>query len=489
MGFNAPATRLLEPAFRIELPENPTDATRSSEDFAKPMNHLEDISGRWAGTCVLLMSIIWVACSFEKWKDTADQSIDHAVDHVDFTEEGSDVPGECSDSDGDGVCDESDVCPGHDDGSDSDDDTVPDGCDACPGGDDRIDSDGDTLPDLCDCDDSGIVCDANATCYNTEGGPVCVCNEGYEGDGLTCTDIDECSRGTHTCDAHATCANTPGSYECICNTGYSGDGHTCVDIDECSTGTHSCHAHATCTNTDGSYTCTCDTGYSGDGYTCTPIDHCASGTDLCDAHATCTYTGPGTYDCTCDTGYDGDGYTCTPIDHCSAGTDLCDVNATCTYTGPGTYDCTCNSGYTGDGFTCTPAPAYEYSDAFTNGTVTTSQCTAWDTWRAGLATSGYSRLTILGTFDSVGVSCTDPTSVQALADSIRTETFHTWSCDGRSWRTGYCGGSVELNAVGNLCQCPDPGYVVRPCISNTNWGGVNTDTCNGPSQTMTVRFE
>jgi hypothetical protein len=229
---------------------------------------------------------------------------------------------------------------------------VPDGCDVCPGGDDRIDSDGDTLPDLCDCE--GVTCDENATCYNTEEGPVCVCDDGYEGDGFTCTDVDECALGTDTCDVHATCTNTPGSYTCACDSGYSGDGHTCTDVNECTTGTHTCHMYATCTNTDGGYTCTCNPGYSGDGHTCTPIDHCSAGTDLCDAHAICTYTGPGTYTCTCSPGYSGDGFTCAPIDHCTAGTHLCDPHATCRYTGPGTYTCSCNSGYSGDGFTCTP---------------------------------------------------------------------------------------------------------------------------------------
>jgi len=67
------------------------------------------------------------------------------------------------DSDGDGVDDGSDVCPGHDDNIDWDNDGYPDGCDddddgdnvgddsdACPGHDDNIDSDGDGIPDGCD---------------------------------------------------------------------------------------------------------------------------------------------------------------------------------------------------------------------------------------------------------------------------------------------------------------------------------------------------
>jgi Galactose oxidase, central domain len=54
------------------------------------------------------------------------------------------------DADGDGVCDDEDVCPGFDDLLDGDGDTVPDGCDLCPGADDLLDGDGDGVPDGCD---------------------------------------------------------------------------------------------------------------------------------------------------------------------------------------------------------------------------------------------------------------------------------------------------------------------------------------------------
>lgn len=76
----------------------------------------------------------------------------------------------CLDTDGDGVCDTQDVCPGADDGVDADGDGVPDGCDPCPGdnpddqdgdgvcdsedvctgSDDAVDADGDGVPDGCD---------------------------------------------------------------------------------------------------------------------------------------------------------------------------------------------------------------------------------------------------------------------------------------------------------------------------------------------------
>ena len=42
------------------------------------------------------------------------------------------------------------------------------------------------------------------------------------------TDISECERGLDDCDPNATCTNTIGSYVCICNTGFTGDGVMCT---------------------------------------------------------------------------------------------------------------------------------------------------------------------------------------------------------------------------------------------------------------------
>ncbi|MEM9038110.1 MAG: hypothetical protein AAGD18_26210, partial [Actinomycetota bacterium] len=78
------------------------------------------------------------------------------------------------DSDGDGIADDADVCPGQDDTIDVDNDTIPDcndplidsdgdgiadDADVCPGQDDTIDVDNDTIPDcndpLIDTDNDG----------------------------------------------------------------------------------------------------------------------------------------------------------------------------------------------------------------------------------------------------------------------------------------------------------------------------------------------
>lgn len=63
------------------------------------------------------------------------------------------------DSDNDGVCDELDICQGHDDAIDTDGDSIPDGCDNCPGEDDNIDINNDGKPD-CLVDPN---CNANLT--------------------------------------------------------------------------------------------------------------------------------------------------------------------------------------------------------------------------------------------------------------------------------------------------------------------------------------
>jgi|GEM_PF-4559812 len=56
----------------------------------------------------------------------------------------------CDDDDGDGVCNEDDICPGGDDNVDTDGDGVPDYCDICEDGDDNLDDDGDGVPNDCD---------------------------------------------------------------------------------------------------------------------------------------------------------------------------------------------------------------------------------------------------------------------------------------------------------------------------------------------------
>ncbi len=110
------------------------------------------------------------------------------------------------DADGDGICDDEDVCPGFDDLLDSDGDTVPDGCDLCPGFDDLLDSDGDTVPDGCDLcaghddrvdtDGDGVpdgcdLCRGDDASGDGDGDGVCADRDCDDGD-RDASDLDAC---------------------------------------------------------------------------------------------------------------------------------------------------------------------------------------------------------------------------------------------------------------------------------------------------------
>ena len=107
--------------------------------------------------------------------------------------------------------------------------------------------------------------------------------------------------------------------------------------------------------------------------------------------------------------------------------------------------------------------------------------------------SGCSSVTLSGTYDTTGITCSDPTVVAALANAIRTATNGEWTCGGHNWT--HCGtrytGELWIDPP-SLCSgsnCPNPGYLLRPCCGHSNWGGVNTRTCSSiPTQTMTLEF-
>lgn len=114
--------------------------------------------------------------------------------------------GTLQDSDGDGVCNAEDVCPGYDDALDTDQDGVPDGCDECDSNlagqrcnDGNPCTENETYNNNCECvgtvvdaDNDGI-CDAIDSCPNFDNGLI----------GLPCNDGDVCTVGerwTNNCD-------------------------------------------------------------------------------------------------------------------------------------------------------------------------------------------------------------------------------------------------------------------------------------------------
>ncbi|RJP37716.1 MAG: hypothetical protein C4547_05320 [Phycisphaerales bacterium] len=129
-----------------------------------------------------------------------------------------------------------------------------------------------------------------------------------------------------------------------------------------------------------------------------------------------------------------------------------------------------------------------FEQDFVQGQPSPNQCTEWRAFQALLVPQDYTLLVMKGTNDPDGIECTDPDAIAAIAAALNTNGAVAVDCDGRNWRVGACGGGSELSAMGSICSCPNPGYIVRPCIGNANWGGVNTATCGGTTQTMIVEF-
>ncbi len=179
--------------------------------------------------------------------------------------------------------------------------------------------------------------------------------------------------------------------------------------------------------------------------------------------------------------------------------DGCEVDTSTSTAHCGACNRACAAGQVCAAGVCTTSVGFEQS--FTQGQ-TSPHCRAWNTFRAGL-TGSYSTITIFGSRNPSGVTCTG-TAANTLCQALRTGTDTSVSCGGRTWRVGTCGAentsgvnvpAIELNATGDMCSCPTGTNtaIVRPCIdvyiTNPNWGGLQSDTCTGPTQTLGVRCQ
>jgi len=110
----------------------------------------------------------------------------------DLTLEVTTFQSECDDTDGDGVCDSMDACPGSDDRDDADDDGLPDACDGCPN-DPENDADSDDLcanDDPCPYDELDDA-DGDGVCGDVDACPGFDDRDDLDGDGLP-DDCDDC---------------------------------------------------------------------------------------------------------------------------------------------------------------------------------------------------------------------------------------------------------------------------------------------------------
>ncbi|CAF1045506.1 unnamed protein product [Adineta steineri] len=129
-----------------------------------------------------------------------------------------------------------------------------------------------------------------------------------------------------------------------------------------------------------------------------------------------------------------------------------------------------------------------YSQTFTSGVTTTTQCTAWVAFTNSLTCSSYSLMRIYGSNDPVGITVDSSSVVTAFAQSLRYNFTFGISYNGITWRVGPCGNGGEISATGSLCACGS-GYTMRPCYTSPNWGGINSATCGAATQTMSLHFE
>jgi hypothetical protein len=145
------------------------------------------------------------------------------------------------------------------------------------------------------------------------------------------------------------------------------------------------------------------------------------------------------------------------------------------------------SGPVGPALPAPPVPqSNTYSQAFQNGVTPTTQCTAWTTYQSSLLAGGYSLVTISGSNDTAGVTCTGA-AANTICQAIHSGATTTTVCNGHTWYTGPCGSGTEVTADSALCSCGSGAtYTVRPCIGNDNWGGMDGVTCAAASQTLDV---
>jgi cysteine-rich repeat protein len=153
----------------------------------------------------------------------------------------------------------------------------------------------------------------------------------------------------------------------------------------------------------------------------------------------------------------------------------------------------CDDGNQVDNDACTNACKNgikkSFSGAFTLNQDGQASCAPWNTFRASILGGGYTKITMRGSNDGVGRVC-NGVNANTLCQNLKNGTAIQLACDGFTWRIGTCGAGIEIGTASAICQCEN-NYVVRPCIGqgNPNWGGINSATCNGPSQTIEVICE
>jgi len=134
-----------------------------------------------------------------------------------------------------------------------------------------------------------------------------------------------------------------------------------------------------------------------------------------------------------------------------------------------------------------------FSYLFTNNVTPPVPHPGWQAFLTALQPGQYIKMTLSGTYDMTGITCTDPVIVNAYANALKNHLDYTSaSTGGHVWSLcNRYGGEVWLDPPAQCSgsNCPSPAYIIRAEIGNLNWGGVNTATCtSNPTQTITFTF-
>jgi hypothetical protein len=169
---------------------------------------------------------------------------------------------------------------------------------------------------------------------------------------------------------------------------------------------------------------------------------------------------------------------------CQDGDVLC--GSTCTELSSDSSNCgacgvSCDEGEICSGGECS---SNIFSDAFSQDQDSPAQCSRWNAFRSSIGAGPFSSITLRGSQDGVGQTCTGA-EAQNLCDALRDGLAFSTFCDGLPWHVGSCGNGVELTTTGSVCAC-NFGYTARPCSNGGSWGGIDGDTCGARSQTIEV---
>ncbi len=137
-----------------------------------------------------------------------------------------------------------------------------------------------------------------------------------------------------------------------------------------------------------------------------------------------------------------------------------------------------------------------WEESFTQGMIPSAQCNSYQSFLTALPAPPYAEITLYGSNDPQGITCSFPKAIRLIVEGLQADTEFHVTCDGHVWshcKRSHTTGSelwIDAPAMCDNNNCPDPGYIIRPCTtSQFLFGGINTGTCSSsPDQSIGLRI-